>query len=206
MKGETNMKFSSKKFKEIRKKSGLSQLELAIRASEIDGCAITDKIISAWENNTSIQPRQYNLEAVAKVLGVNVYDFYSDVSDAEINTIISNAIERLANKQKKHYTNKGTNFNLLKYFCEINNLSYSLEPIHNSTKEQYSKKPNIQGTTVILDYDNGLVDNNYSEGIILYGKSNQKKLIIPLDEWIHLQEIFNDFAHFQLYKLRKEGN
>ena len=78
MKGETNMKFSSKKFKEIRKKSGLSQLELAIRASEIDGCAITDKIISAWENNTSIQPRQYNLEAVAKVLGVNVYDFYSD--------------------------------------------------------------------------------------------------------------------------------
>ena len=84
MKGETNMKFSSKKFKEIRKKSGLSQLELAIRASEIDGCAITDKIISAWENNTSIQPRQYNLEAVAKVLGVtDKKDGYFDESEKQ---------------------------------------------------------------------------------------------------------------------------
>lgn len=198
------MNFSSKKFKEIRLKSGLSQTELAKQAREY-GSVITDKIISRWENDTSIQPRQYNLEAVAKVLGVNVYDFYSDITDAEIDDITSNTINSLKDSLNSYYSDKGVDFNLLRYFSELNDLSYSFEPIHKTTKKIYDKKPQRTDNKIILDYDNGLADNNYTEGIVLYGKSNQKNIIFLLDEWLHFQENFNDFAHFQLFKLRKEG-
>lgn len=85
-------KFNGIKFKKIRERYGLTQLELADKVNEKYGKAVVDaSSISRWEINPNAVPRNNKLVKVAETLGVSVDIFFdTDKKDENYERVIDN--------------------------------------------------------------------------------------------------------------------